>query len=96
MRLKTGGAYNDGEPHELQRSHIMGSDLGGTCITEVSSYDGEGEGGVCTLVGEPQNLLIATIAGWEFVEFFLRMAPITMPVFVAGIFTCFNLFINCV
>ena len=25
-------------------------------------------GGVCTLVGEPQNLLIATIAGWEFVE----------------------------
>ena len=46
-------------------------------------------GGVCTLVGEPQNLLIATIAGWEFVEFFLKMAPITMPVFVAGIFTCF-------
>ena len=46
-------------------------------------------GGVCTLVGEPQNLLIATIAGWEFVEFFLRMAPITMPVFVAVIFTCF-------
>ena len=46
-------------------------------------------GGVCTIVGEPQNLLIATIAGWEFVEFFLRMAPITIPVFVAGIFTCF-------
>ena len=45
-------------------------------------------GGVCTLVGEPQNLLIATIAGWEFVEFFLRMAPITMPVFLAGIITC--------
>ena len=46
-------------------------------------------GGVCTIVGEPQNLLIATIAGWEFVEFFLRMAPITIPVFVAGILTCF-------
>ena len=46
-------------------------------------------GGVCTIVGEPQNLLIASIAGWEFVEFFIRMAPITMPVFVAGIFTCF-------
>ena len=27
-------------------------------------------GGVCTLVGEPQNLLIATVAGWEFMEFF--------------------------
>ena len=45
-------------------------------------------GGVCTIVGEPQNLLIAKIAGWEFIEFFLRMAPITMPVFVAGLITC--------
>ena len=45
-------------------------------------------GGVCTIVGEPQNLLIAKIAGWEFIEFFLRMAPITMPVLVAGLLTC--------
>ena len=44
-------------------------------------------GGVMTLVGEPQNLLIATIAGWEFQEFFLRMAHVTLPVFVAGIAT---------
>ena len=45
-------------------------------------------GGVCTLVGEPQNLLIAEKAGWEFIEFFLRMAPVTMPVLVAGLATC--------
>ncbi|MDA8739418.1 sodium/proton antiporter, partial [Luminiphilus sp.] len=45
-------------------------------------------GGVCTLVGEPQNLLIATVAGWDFVEFFLLMAPITMPVLAAGLLTC--------
>ncbi|MEM7467285.1 MAG: sodium/proton antiporter NhaB [Pseudomonadota bacterium] len=45
-------------------------------------------GGVCTLVGEPQNLLIAKVAGWEFGEFFLRMAPISMPVLVAGLATC--------
>ena len=44
-------------------------------------------GGVCTIVGEPQNLLIAKIAGWEFFEFFVRMAPVTMPVFVAGVAT---------
>ena len=25
-------------------------------------------GGVCTIVGEPQNLLIANVAGWEFIE----------------------------
>lgn len=45
-------------------------------------------GGVCTLVGEPQNLLIATVAGWDFVDFFLIMAPVTMPVLVAGLATC--------
>ena len=45
-------------------------------------------GGVCTLVGEPQNLLIAERAGWDFIEFFLRMAPVTMPVLVIGLATC--------
>ncbi len=45
-------------------------------------------GGVCTIVGEPQNLLIAERAGWEFMEFFMRMAPVTMPVLVAGLTTC--------
>jgi NhaB family Na+:H+ antiporter len=29
-------------------------------------------GGVCTLVGEPQNLLIASVADWDFVKFFLH------------------------
>ena len=45
-------------------------------------------GGVCTTVGEPQNLLIASYTGWNFVEFFLRMAPVTMPVLVVGLITC--------
>ena len=45
-------------------------------------------GGVCTLVGEPQNLLIAQKADWDFIEFFLVMAPITMPVLAAGLITC--------
>ncbi|MFC6672417.1 sodium/proton antiporter NhaB [Marinobacterium aestuariivivens] len=45
-------------------------------------------GGVCTLVGEPQNLLIAQKAEWDFVQFFLLMAPITMPVLAAGLATC--------
>jgi NhaB family Na+:H+ antiporter len=46
-------------------------------------------GGVCTIVGEPQNLLIANVAGWEFIEFMVKMAPITVPVFIAGMITCF-------
>ncbi len=44
-------------------------------------------GGVCTIVGEPQNLLIGERMGWDFIEFFKQMAPITMPVFVAGMIT---------
>ncbi|MCI5051143.1 MAG: sodium/proton antiporter NhaB [Candidatus Pacebacteria bacterium] len=44
-------------------------------------------GGVCTIVGEPQNLLIGNTMGWEFVEFFTKMAPITLPVLVCGLLT---------
>ena len=45
-------------------------------------------GGVMTTVGEPQNLLISKIMGWEFVEFFLTMAIVSIPVFFVGLFTC--------
>ena len=44
-------------------------------------------GGVCTMVGEPQNLVIAERAGWSFIEFALRMSPITIPVLIFGILT---------
>ena len=45
-------------------------------------------GGVCTLVGEPQNLLIASVAGWDFIKFVTIMAPVTMPVLAFGLMTC--------
>jgi NhaB family Na+:H+ antiporter len=45
-------------------------------------------GGVCTLVGEPQNLLIGELAGWEFGEFFVRMTPVSIPVLIVGLMTC--------
>ena len=45
-------------------------------------------GGVVTLVGEPQNLIIADQAGWLFGEFIMRMSPVTFPVFICGILTC--------
>ncbi|MGE8064693.1 sodium/proton antiporter NhaB [Pseudomonas sp. NPDC089569] len=45
-------------------------------------------GGVCTLVGEPQNLLIGHEMGWHFSEFFLKIAPVSLPVLVAGLVTC--------
>ena len=46
-------------------------------------------GGVMTMVGEPQNLIIAEQAKWNFIEFFFRMAPVTIPVFICGLLTCF-------
>ena len=46
-------------------------------------------GGVSTTVGEPQNLLIASAADWTFVEFFIKMLPISFPVFIAGLLTCY-------
>ena len=45
-------------------------------------------GGVMTMVGEPQNLIIAKAAGWHFGEFFIRMLPVSLPVLVCGLLTC--------
>jgi Na+:H+ antiporter, NhaB family len=46
-------------------------------------------GGVCTLVGEPQNLLIAGEMGWSFADFFVKVAPVSIPVLIVGLLTCF-------
>ncbi len=45
-------------------------------------------GGVCTIVGEPQNVVIGEAAGWHFMEFFVRVAPVSIPALVAGLATC--------
>ena len=59
-------------------------------LTDIMMHGAVGTalGGVCTIVGEPQNLLIADKAGWEFMEFFYKMAPVTMPVLFAGLICC--------
>lgn len=48
-------------------------------------------GGVSTMVGEPQNLIIAKKVGWSFSEFSMQMAHISIPVLFAGIVLCFLL-----
>lgn len=53
----------------------------------MHSAVGTALGGVMTMVGEPQNLIIADKASWSFVEFFMRMSPVTVPVFVCGLLT---------
>lgn len=57
----------------------------------MHSAVGTALGGVCTLVGEPQNLLIGKVMGWEFLEFFHRVSPVSMPVLLSGLLTCLAL-----
>src|SRR5210317_2245837 len=61
-----------------------------SCLRSLMMHGAVGTalGGVTTLVGEPQNLLIAEKMEWEFVTFFLKMAHISMPVLVVGLLTC--------
>jgi NhaB family Na+:H+ antiporter len=77
----------DEQIHELHRSDLdaFRAFLRGLMMQAAV---GTALGGVATQVGEPQNLLIAKQAGWEFGEFFLRMAPVSMPVLLAGLATC--------
>lgn len=50
---------------------------------------GSALGGVMTMVGEPQNLIIAEQAQWGFSEFFLRVSPVSLIVLICGATTCF-------
>jgi len=78
---------NDDAIHEVNRSEL--EDFRGFLRSLLMhGAVGTALGGVCTLVGEPQNLLIAEKASWDFITFFTLMAPITMPVLVAGLLTC--------
>src|SRR5574344_2011370 len=45
-------------------------------------------GGICTLVGEPQNLIIGGVCKWTFMDYFFRMCAISLPVLVCGLLTC--------
>lgn len=77
---------NDNEVHEFHREDL---DKFRSFLRSLTMHGvvGTALGGVTTLVGEPQNLLIAEKADWEFVHFFLEMAHVTMPVLVCGIIT---------
>ena len=52
---------------------------------------GTAVGGCTTLVGEPQNLVIAKRLDWDFLEFMAKMAPITIIVWPVAIVTCIAL-----
>jgi len=93
------GVYKDVQlgKSDLNKDGIVNqNELGGETLEQFRSFlrslimhgaVGTALGGVMTLVGEPQNLLIGEKLGWDFIEFFMQMKVITIPVFFAGIFT---------
>jgi NhaB family Na+:H+ antiporter len=78
------------QDHSIQELHREDLDQFRAFLRSLLMHGAVGTalGGVCTTVGEPQNLLIAGKMGWEFGEFFVRMVPITMPVLAVGLTTC--------
>ncbi len=94
-RVASGKSYTSSHDHtnDLEVQELNRSDLenfrGFLRNLMMHGAVGTALGGVCTLVGEPQNLLIADRADWEFMEFLFRMAPVTIPVFFMGLTTCF-------
>jgi len=80
--LMTDKALKDVHRQELQQFRAFLRNL------MMHGAVGTALGGVCTLVGEPQNLLIASEMGWHFGPFFLKVAPVSMPVLVVGLATC--------
>ncbi|TDJ64864.1 MAG: sodium/proton antiporter NhaB [Proteobacteria bacterium] len=93
-KIASGKQYHDEHDHseDRQLGELARADLvefrGFLRNLIMHAAVGTALGGVMTLVGEPQNLLIAKIAGWDFVEFFVRTAPVSIPVFFVGLLTC--------
>lgn len=46
-------------------------------------------GGICTIVGEPQNLIVGSVANWQFGDYVIRMSAVSVPIVVFGLATCF-------
>lgn len=76
----------DGDVHDLSRQNL--EDFR-SFLRNLLMHAGVGTalGGVSTMVGEPQNLIIAEAVGWGFAEFALRMAAISIPVLACGLLT---------
>ena len=92
-RFASGRGYDDDHDHE--DDELVSDPLRGDLerfraflrSLLMHAMVGTALGGVATLVGEPQNLLIGETVGWGFTEFLVRMAPISVPVLLVGLST---------
>jgi NhaB family Na+:H+ antiporter len=96
-KVASGKKFDDGHDHgtddDVHALHREDLDRFRAFLRSLMMHGAVGTalGGVTTMVGEPQHLLIAETMGWNFVEFFLKMAHISMPVLVVGLLTCLAL-----
>ena len=81
--------HDHSQDEEVQEYHRSDLDQFRAFLRSLVMHGAVGTalGGVCTEVGEPQNVIIGEMAGWTFNEFFLNMAHVTMPVFACGLLT---------
>jgi NhaB family Na+:H+ antiporter len=92
-RFASGGG--DGEDHHHDNDELVSDSLRGELDQFrgflrnllMHALVGTALGGLATLVGEPQNLLIGKAVGWGFTEFLVRMLPISVPVLIVGLLT---------
>lgn len=84
------GSYDNTNDNQVKENHREDLEAFRGFLRSLIMHGAVGTalGGVCTLVGEPQNLLIAAQADWDFVTFFLEIAPVSMPTLAAGLLTC--------
>jgi NhaB family Na+:H+ antiporter len=86
---------------DYDRDQIPDSEeLGGDILEEFRDFIrslmmhgavGTALGGTATMVGEPQNLLIAEKLDWSFVQFAVEMSRVSVPALIAGFATCMAL-----
>jgi len=91
-KVHSNAKNTDFDENEIDDSKQMGGDMLKDFRSFIRSLVMHGAigtalGGVTTMVGEPQNLLIADKMGWNFTEFAVNMAHVTIPAVIAGLIT---------
>lgn len=81
--------HDHGTDNEIHENHREDLDSFRAFMRSLLMHAAVGTalGGVATIVGEPQNLLIGGVVGWHFADFFMNVAPVSMPVLFCGLAT---------
>lgn len=90
--VSTAGYHGDPDPFDQHVDEIHREDLDAfrAFLRGLIMHGAIGTaiGGVCTLVGEPENIIVGTEMGWDFMQFLRQVSPATLPTLLAGFLTC--------